>query len=138
MWREISERNIPPESVVIFGRSVGSGPSIYLAESYPEVKALILMSPFKSTFTTAIPLPFAIFPRDRFPNLKRIRNSALPLLVIHGAEDEVIPASHGKALVAASPAVSKTFLPIPGGGHNDLFQIAGDEILDRIIAFAER
>ncbi len=138
VWKEISERNIAPGNIVIFGRSVGSGPSIYLAESHPEVKAVLLMSPFKSTFTTAIPLPFAIFPRDRFPNLKRIRNIRLPLLVIHGAEDEVIPVSHGEALVEASPASSKNFFPIQGGGHNDLFEIAGDEIINHIVEFVER
>ncbi len=127
---------IPDSSVVIVGRSVGSGPSIWLA-SQMDAKALVLISPFTSAFQVAFPLPFPFLPRDRFPNLKRIWNIELPLLIIHGSEDEVIPASHGKSLVDASPANLKTFIPIDGGGHNDLFQLHGDEIIRRIARFAE-
>ncbi len=127
---------IPDSSVVIVGRSVGSGPSIWLA-SQMEAKALVLISPFTSAFQVAFPLPFPFLPRDRFPNLKRIRSIELPLLVIHGSEDEVTPASHGKSLADASPASLKSFLPIDGGGHNDLFHLHGDELIRRIAGFAE-
>jgi fermentation-respiration switch protein FrsA (DUF1100 family) len=44
-----------------------------------------------------------------------------PLLVIHGEEDQVIPLSNGQRLFELSPSEDKTFLPVPGAGHNDLF-----------------
>lgn len=123
--------------VCITGRSVGSGPSVWLA-SQTKPAGLILFAPFKSTFTTAFDLPFPLFPRDRFPNLKRIRSFEHPLLVIHGEDDEVIPVSHGRELVRASPSADKKIHQIAGARHNDLFQIGGEEIFPLVRDFAKR
>ncbi len=92
----LNERGVPDSSIIIVGRSVGSGPSVWLA-SQMNAKALVLISPFTSAFNVAFPLPFPILPRYRFPNLKRIQKIDTPLLIIHGKNDEVIPFSHGKA-----------------------------------------
>lgn len=137
VWKHITSSGIAPSSVIITGRSVGGGPSVWIA-SQTKPAGLLLLSPFKSTFTTAFDLPFPLFPRDRFPNLKRIRSLDIPLLVIHGEEDGIIPASHGRELVDACPSPDKTFHPIPGAGHNDLFEIGGTEIFPLIRQFADR
>ncbi len=137
IWRHLIESGVEPSSIVITGRSVGSGPAVWLA-SQVKPAGLILISPFKSAFTTAFDLPFPIFPRDRFPNLKRIRSLNRPLLVIHGEEDEVIAVSHGKELFAQSTSKDKSLKIVPNAGHNDLFEIASDEIPGLIEAFAKR
>lgn len=137
VWKHHTEAGIPPSSMFITGRSVGSGPSVWLA-SQTEPAGLILFAPFKSTFTTAFDLPFPLFPRDRFPNLKRIRSFDSPLLVIHGEVDEVIPVSHGRELVNACASADKKFHPITGARHNDLFQIGGDEIFSLVRDFTMR
>ena len=133
VWEKLVEKGVRPEEIVLLGRSVGSGPSVWLA-SREKPAGMILLSPFKSAFTTVTSIP--ILPGDRFPNLKRIRNIDLPLLVIHGTEDKVIRASHGRALVEASPSKQKTYHPIEGAGHNDVFQLAGDEVIRLIVDFA--
>ena len=61
-----------------------------------------------------------------------------PLLVIHGEEDNVINVSHGKELFAASPVTDKTLKLIPDAGHNDLFNVAGEEIVILLDDFAKR
>lgn len=137
VWKHLTASGIPPSSIIITGRSVGGGPSVWLA-SQTEPAGLILISPFKSTFTTAFDLPFPLFPRDRFPNLDRIRSFERPLLVIHGEDDEVIPVSHGRELVNACPSSDKKFHPIPGARHNDLFEIGGGEIFPLVRDFAAR
>ena len=53
-------------------------------------------------------------------------------------ETEVIPNSHGRKLVEASAAGDKDFILIPDAGHNDLFEVAGDEIIQRIAEFSRR
>jgi abhydrolase domain-containing protein 17 len=136
-WKHLTASGIPDSSIIITGRSVGSGPSVWLA-SQTEPAGLILISPFKSAFTTAFDLPFPLFPRDRFPNLERIRTFDRPLLVIHGEHDEVIPVSHGRALVDACPSADRKFLGIPEAGHNDLFEIGAGEIFPAVFGFAER
>jgi alpha-beta hydrolase superfamily lysophospholipase len=136
-WKHLTAKGIPPCSIVIAGRSVGSGPSVWLA-SQTEPAGLFLISPFKSAFTTAFDLRFPLFPRDRFPNLDRIRHFDRPLLVIHGEDDEVIPVRHGRALVEACPSQDKKFQGIPHAGHNDLFEIGYEEIFQSVIEFAKR
>jgi abhydrolase domain-containing protein 17 len=95
-----------------------------------------LIAPFTSVYSVAFRAP--IFPRDRFPNLKRIQGMQTPLLVIHGENDEVIPVSHGRKLVEVSLANDKHFSMVPGAGHNDLFEIAGEDIIRQVADFANR
>jgi uncharacterized protein len=45
---------------------------------------------------------------------------AIPTLIIHGEEDEIIPVEEGRALYALSGAAEKVSLFIPHAGHNDL------------------
>ena len=122
-------------SVVVVSRSVGSGPGVWLASRH-RLAGLVLIAPFTSAFAVAFPVP--LFPCDRFPNLERIRRVDLPLLVFHGEQDELISSAHGRALVDASPAADKTFRLIAGADHNDLFDVAGDEILGGVAEFALR
>ena len=136
-WNHLIKNGTPASSIIITGRSVGSGPSVWLA-AHEKPSRLILIAPFKSVFSVAFPTPFPLFPGDRFPNLKRIRKITTPLLVIHGENDEVIPFSHGEKVFAASPSATKEFLPIPSAGHNDLLDIAGDQIISAIAEFAAR
>jgi alpha-beta hydrolase superfamily lysophospholipase len=126
------DKLVAPGEIVIVGRSVGGGPAVWLA-AHEKPRGLVLVSSFTSAFAVRIPVP--IFPRDRFPSLKRIRDISCPLLVIHGEADSLIRISHGRALFAASPAADKRFIPIPGAGHDDLFAIA-PEVTEAIAAFA--
>jgi abhydrolase domain-containing protein 17 len=134
-WDHLIRSGVPASAIVIVSRSVGGGPGVWLA-SHEKPAGVVLISPFTSAF--AVPIPFPLFPRDRFPNLKRIRTIHTPLLVIHGENDEVIPVSHGRKLVEKSPAADKSFVSIPAAGHNDLFMVAGGEIIGKIGAFARR
>lgn len=136
-WRHLTDSGIPASSIIITGRSVGSGPSVWLA-SHEKPAGLALIAPFRSAFTAAIPTPIAIFPGDRFPNMGRIRSMDHPLLIIHGENDRVINVSHGKKLFAASPSTDKKLHLMPGAGHNDLFAVAGDEIIGLLEGFAKR
>lgn len=134
-WNHLIRSGVSAASVVVVSRSVGGGPGVWLA-SREHPAGLVLIAPFTSAF--AVPVPFPLFPRDRFQNLKLIRNTRTPLLVIHGENDEVIPPSHGRKLVDASPANDKTFSLVQAAGHNDLFEVAGEGILRQIADFARR
>jgi hypothetical protein len=125
-WSHLTiSKGIAPSRIIIVGRSVGSGPSVWLAERKSPA-GLILISPFTSVFAVRIPVP--IFPYDRFPSLKRIPQVKCPLLVIHGEEDTLIPTSHVRRLVDAAKVADKKFLGIPDAGHNDLFEVGAGAI----------
>jgi abhydrolase domain-containing protein 17 len=135
VWDHLTGSGVAASSIVLVGRSIGSGPSTWLA-SRENPAGLVLISPPTSAFAVRIPVP--ILPRDRFPNLKLIRRIDTPLLVIHGGRDAIIPPAHGRRLYEASPAGDKTHRLIPEAGHNDLFAVAGDEIIGLVAGFSRR
>ena len=131
-WDYAINSGIPASSIIILGRSIGSGPSVWLA-THTKPAGLILISPLKSAYCVAFGRP--IFPGDRFPNYKRITDTDAPLLVIHGELDYIIPSSHGQELYQKSPSRLKKFVSVKNSGHNDLYPNALDEVLDAVTAF---
>ena len=107
---------VATNDLILVGQSVGSGPATYLATKKPAA-GMILISPLTSIYRVAFSYP--IFPCDRFPNIDRIKDVTMPLMVIHGNQDEVIPQSHGKALIEAHNA-KHIFHGLKGRGHNDI------------------
>jgi len=125
---------ITTDRIIIYGRSVGSGPAVHLAARKPAA-GLILQSPFVSAFRVLTRIP--LLPFDKFPNYKDIRKVHCPVLIIHGDSDTVIPPWHGKRLydLADEP---KKFVSISGADHNDLEMVAGKsyiEALQQFVAF---
>jgi len=101
--------DIEPASIILYGRSVGSGPSCYLAEkmfigieSEKRCGGLILHSPFLSVCRVVVDMGFTIN-GDLFPNIERVQHLGCPVFVIHGTEDAVVPFSHGQKLYEALP-----------------------------------
>jgi len=131
-----NDLKVPLDRVVIFGTSIGTGIASWLAKKVYEEKrelgALVLQSPFISIkslikqvriFKSSVANFFAqvgsTFIADRFNNMDALRGVGFPLLVLHGAADELIPASHGKVLFDASCADLKQLFIFPKVGHND-------------------
>jgi abhydrolase domain-containing protein 17 len=123
---------VPADRIIIFGRSVGSGPSTYLA-SRRSSAGLILESAFTSTFRVVIPVK--ILPFDKFPNQDHLAKIRVPILLIHGTDDQVIPFSHGESLYATAQE-PKMFLAIAGADHNDVRAVGGNAYIKAIQDFA--
>ncbi|MFO1258917.1 MAG: alpha/beta hydrolase [Gammaproteobacteria bacterium] len=119
---------ISPERIIVFGRSLGSGPSVELASSFP-VGGLILEAPFVTAFRVMTRIP--LFPVDKYRNIAKIRHVKVPILIMHGTQDEVIPFWHGKLLSTLTQKPVQ-FYSIEGGHHNDLVLIAGSAYWDMI------
>lgn len=133
-WQHLTnELGIDPSDIIIAGQSVGSGPSVWLAENVDEA-GLILLSPFTSIYRVAVKYP--IYPNDKFTNIKRIANIASPLLIIHGTKDKVIPYKHSKQLIEKHPGPKK-LVTLQGSGHNDMFIKEHALILESMISFCQ-
>jgi fermentation-respiration switch protein FrsA (DUF1100 family) len=128
----VTELKTPSNRVIAFGKSLGTGPAVYIAAKKP-VAGLILQSPFTSTFRVFTRM--AILPIDKFPNYKTIPDVHCPVLIIHGTVDSVIPVWHGKELyeLANEP---KHHLWVDGANHNDLERIAGESYFKTLQAFS--
>ena len=103
------------KDIIVFGRSLGSGPSTYLAQKKSPY-CLLLMSPFSSIQNAAkSQLGWASFlgniVKQRFNNLKEVKNLKCPLLIVHGKQDKVVPHSHSEELFSA--CTSPCYLHMP-------------------------
>ncbi len=122
---------VPPERVILYGRSVGSGPAFWLAERFP-VAGIVTEGAFTSTFRV---IPWTRFlPGDRFNNLTRLDGLTVPLLLVHGTRDEIIPFSHALQLADRAGTLTR-FLWVDGAGHNNLIEFAGPAYWDAVLAF---
>jgi fermentation-respiration switch protein FrsA (DUF1100 family) len=132
----VERRRVPPERLVLFGESLGSAVSLDLALAHPAA-ALILEAPFTSVpamARTTIFFPLAPFVRTRYDNLEKVGRLRMPLLVLQGDHDEVVPFAQGRRLFEAAPG-PKRFFAIPGAGHNDTFLVGGDAYWQAIADF---
>ena len=129
----VRELGIPPERLILHGRSVGSGPTLEVAVRHP-VAGIILESAFTTAFRVVTQAP--LLPFDRFRNLERMRDVEAPVLVIHGTRDAVIRPWHGRRLYEAAKG-PKAALWIEGGGHNDLLFVAREKYRQALRDFAE-
>jgi len=127
-----------PENLIIYGQSVGSGPSCHLSAKKP-VGALILHSPFTSGMRVLTPSR-ALACLDIFPNIDRIKHVKCPVLLIHGKLDEEVGIEHGVSLYEAVPDQYKRE-PwwVPDRGHNDICEGSSKirEYIDRLKIFLD-
>jgi len=115
------EKDYTPDRVVLYGRSVGGGPTLDLAVREP-VGGVILEGTFLTAFRVVTRIP--LLPFDHFRNDLLVGRVDCPLLVTHGTRDRVVPFSHGRALFRRAPE-PKRHLWVEGAGHNDLTLVAG-------------
>jgi fermentation-respiration switch protein FrsA (DUF1100 family) len=107
--------------IVLWGESLGAAVAVALAADRP-VARLVLESPFTSAVELAASVYFFVpvrwLMKDQFRSDERIGNVRAPVLVLHGARDDIVPISYGERLYAhiASP---KRFVRLPDAGHND-------------------
>ena len=124
--------NYRPEQIVLYGRSLGSGPSCWLAERQP-VAGLILEGAFTSTFRVMTRVKLVHM--DQFDNLARIPEIEAPFLFIHGEQDQVVPFHHALKNVSAVRNQAPEHFWIPDAGHSGLIQIAGEQYWNQVINF---
>ena len=127
---------IGPERIVCFGESLGGGVTVELARRRP-CAAVVLLSTFTSLNDVARHHygHLARVLTSRFPSLERIAEIRVPLLAVHGDEDEVVPYELGERLFAAANE-PKRFVRVPGGTHNDVFD--HPIVIDAVTEFSTR
>ena len=80
---------IKSSDIILFGRSMGSGPATHLASQY-NAFSLLLMSPYTSIKDVAKTLlgklSFLLTPLvyERFRNIDAIKNAKTPVFLLHG------------------------------------------------------
>jgi fermentation-respiration switch protein FrsA (DUF1100 family) len=132
----VNKQKIPPDRIIIFGRSLGGAVASWLAQSNTP-KALILESTFTSVNDIASKfypfLPIRLLSRFNYNACEYIQKVNCPVLVIHSRDDEIIPFSHGQRLFESANE-PKEFLEITGS-HNEGFMISEKRYKEGLNAF---
>lgn len=122
---------IPPEKIIIHGRSLGGAVAIDLA-AREKCGGLIVESSFVSAFRVVT--KYRLLPFDKFQNLSKIKSIKCPILFVHGRKDELIPFWHSEKLFAEA-AAPKFSMWIDEGNHNNIFSVDRKAYLEKIRDF---
>jgi pimeloyl-ACP methyl ester carboxylesterase len=110
--------------ILIWGRSLGSGPATYVA-SERDAAALLLETPFLSAVSVAAErypiLPVGLVMQDQYRNDLWIKDVTEPVLVAHGTADRTIGVSNGERLHALAPNPDELWI-VEGADHSDLWK----------------
>ncbi len=127
-----TQLHVPPRQIISMGRSLGSAAAIHIAATHPTA-GLVIEAPFLSAFR--ILTRVQLLPWDKFNNASRIQQVQVPVLVIQGDADEVVPLRHGQRIFALANE-PKSSLWIHGAHHNDVLFTATQQYVDSLRAFA--
>ena len=132
----------PGHRLVLFGRSLGCAVAVEMATRH-QAQAMVLEAPFTSIrdmAKRAYPyLPTSVLVRligARYDSLSKIRKVRIPLLVLHGERDELVPLEAGRELFEAANEPKRIYT-VPGGGHNDTYLVGGDAYYEAIRGFLQ-
>ena len=105
------EKGVVEKNIVIYGESLGTGVATHLSQN-KNFAGVILETPFTSMIDAAknfypyIPVSFLL--KDKFNNKNKIRNINVPVLIMHGEADQIVPYAMGKKMyeIANEPKFS--------------------------------
>jgi hypothetical protein len=114
-------QHYPEHHILIYGRSLGSGPAVYLAKEH-QPRLLILETPYYNLQELAgAHMPWAPRFLLKYPlrTDRWIGAVACPIFLFHGTDDELIPYASSQRLTGLIQTEHR-LITIPGGTHNTL------------------
>lgn len=123
-WIEfLKSRGVAVSSMILYGQSIGTGVATQMATEFPDARALILYAPFTSLPDVAKTrywfVPVDLLMKDRYASLSKISSIHMPVFIINGLADTLVPPAMGKALYDAANE-PKELVQVPGYGHADV------------------
>lgn len=144
----LARADVDRSRIVVFGQSLGGALAIHYVAHTPyrqHVRALIVESAFSSyreiareklaafwlTWPLQYPLSWTV--SDDYSPLRAVGQvSPIPLLILHGDADPIVPLHHGERLYEAARD-PKALWVVPGGGHTEALR--DDAGRDRLAAY---
>ena len=118
--------------IIIYGESLGTGVAVQLAKEKPAA-GLVLDSPFTSVVDRARQLypwlPVNLLLSDRYESRRHISEVRMPLFILHGEADVVVPVEMGRQLFALANE-PKEIVTLPGAGHGDHWKFGSFEVIN--------
>jgi fermentation-respiration switch protein FrsA (DUF1100 family) len=132
----IDEAAVPADRIVYYGESLGSAVVTELATEHPPA-ALVLRSPFTDLAAVGrihYPfLPVRLLLRDRYPVAEQLARVHVPMTIVYGTDDAIVPAELSRAVAAAAAGPTR-LVEIDGADHNDRSLLDGAELIAAVVA----
>ena len=97
----IKSYGVKNENIILYGESLGTGIATEIAQN-KNFAGVILETPFTSMGDAAKKfypyIPVKLLLRDKYENIKKIKNIKSPILVMHGEIDQIVPFSMGQKI----------------------------------------
>jgi pimeloyl-ACP methyl ester carboxylesterase len=136
---ELGDDCAAPERLLYYGESLGSAVVTELAIEHPPA-GLVLRSPFVDLASVGrfhYPfLPVRTLLRDRYPVVDLLASVKVPMTVVYGSRDSVVPPEQGRVVTAA--ARETRVVEIAGADHNDAELLDGEKLIEAVVELAER
>jgi fermentation-respiration switch protein FrsA (DUF1100 family) len=137
-----SELRIPARNIVLYGRSLGTGPSTYLAAQTSSsdrdtVGGLILHAPFLSIYRVVLPDAGCTMLGDPFPNVDLFTDIETPTLLVHGLNDSIVPFDHSVTLYDILQPKYRTQPFYAEMGHNSVPSHIRDQFADHLESYLD-
>ncbi len=132
-----NNHSIKDKDIIIYGESLGTSISIEVSQN-KKYSGIILESPFTSMTDAAkhyYPyLPVSLLLKDKYDSIEKIKNINIPILVMHGKKDKIIPFEMGKKIFESANQPKFFYSP-----DNDDHMMNYDEnLLKTIRSFLEK
>jgi uncharacterized protein len=129
-------QGVAPADIVAYGESLGTAVATRLSLQR-EVQALVLEAPFSSAVDVGKLmwkwLPLSVIMVDQYRTIERIGEVKVPLFIVHGGRDTIIPLDQARRVYHAANE-PKTLVVVPQAGHNDLYERGA---FDKVHGFLE-
>lgn len=130
------DAGVPSGDLLYFGESLGAAVVTELATEYPPA-GMVLRSPFTELAAVGrhhYPfLPVGRMLKESYPVEQRIGAISVPITVVYGAADSIVPPEQSIAVARAADA---RLVGVSGAGHNDLALFDGERLIDAVAAMA--
>ncbi|MBO7742007.1 MAG: hypothetical protein J6S21_05580, partial [Victivallales bacterium] len=107
------ECGIAPAQIIALGYSMGTGPSAYLGARHP-IGGVVLLAGFASLMQ--VKSHYSFWPGNKLPVCRWLAASDVPVILIHGTDDEVVPYRNAEYNLAAARG-RKELITLPGVTH---------------------
>jgi pimeloyl-ACP methyl ester carboxylesterase len=133
------DEGVPGNRLQYYGESLGAAVIAELATDHPPA-GLVLRSPFTDLASVGrihYPfLPVRALLKDRFPIAEYVARVAVPITVVYGTEDSIVPPEESRQSIAAARG-SIRLVAVEGADHNDAALLNGDVLVQAVVDQAD-